>query len=118
MKINTLNVMYAMLTGKNQDVLTEANIEDARDNVVQEYEKHAYDIEMRKAVYRDAHDVIMQVLREQTAPITSRQLYELCADRLPEEFTKPKLIYALTWEWQDEINVNREVSPQLISAKA
>lgn len=54
-----------------------------------------------RSVYEAAHDVIMSVLG--AAPRTVSEIFNECANELPEGFSKSKIQYALLNYWKDEI---------------
>lgn len=54
------------------------------------------------AEYSNAHDVVMGVLADATAPLTLAELWDEVGGQL-EGFTKGKLSYALSRLWVDEV---------------
>ena len=96
MKKNTLKTLVSYLTEKNDDYMV-----DIRDELAAELEKGEEKARANRELYDAAHDVVMQ--RISTEPVTICALYELCADALPEGFSKSKLQYAILNYWTNEV---------------
>jgi len=99
MKNTTMNTIYAALS----------NVDFAdKDAVMAELyaELHRNDRakEEKAALYAKAHDVVFEVLRMASAPLAVSEIFEECADRLPEGFTKNQITYGFRVYWADEVN--------------
>ena len=81
----------------NHDIPELASI---RDEVLAEYNKNKAETDAKMSVYERAHDVVMKAL--DNSPYTIAEIYELCADVLPDGFSKANLQYAVLHYWQDE----------------
>ena len=67
-----------------------------------ELDKNAAKAEGNRKLYAAAHDIIMAHLSA-TEPLTVAQVAEMCADELPENFSKSKIQFAFSNYWKDEI---------------
>jgi hypothetical protein len=92
-------------------------IKDVRDEIVAELSKGAEKAEANRALYAEAHDVVMEALANVGKPVTIGELYEEIADALPDGFSKGKVQYALTRLWADEV-VKTEGKVNTYSRKA
>lgn len=55
------------------------------------------------AMYDEARDAVLGVLRGTYSPVTATEIYEACKDNLPEGFTRAKVTYGLTHYWSDSV---------------
>ena len=51
--------------------------------------------------YSEAKDTVLGVMSAE--PMTAEQIYNACADSLPEDFTKNKVQYALLHYWEADV---------------
>lgn len=87
-----------------RDYLTEQNaLTEIRDEIVAELAKGAEKAEANRALYAEAHDVIVGVMANLTAPATIADIYEEAKNALPEGMPKGKVQYAITRLWADEM---------------
>ena len=87
-----------------RDYLTEQGaLTEVRDEIVAELAKGAEKAEANRALYAEAHDVIIGVLAGLTAPATIADIYAEAENDLPDGMTKGKVQYAITRLWADEI---------------
>lgn len=87
-----------------RDYLTEQNaLTEIRDEIVAELAKGAEKAEANRTLYADAHDVIVGVMANLTAPATIADIYEEAKNDLPEGMSKGKVQYAITRLWADEM---------------
>ena len=97
MKKATLSAVVAYLTETGYSdtaVMGELNAELHRGEAAKAERKSAYD---------EAKAAVLEVLAMTTAPLTAAEIYDECADKLPEGFTKGKVSYGLTRLWGDAI---------------
>ena len=87
-----------------RDYLTEQGaLTEIRDEIVAELAKGAEKAEANRALYAEAHDVIVGVMANLTAPATIADIYEEAKNDLPEGMSKGKVQYAITRLWADEM---------------
>lgn len=55
------------------------------------------------ALYDNARDAVLNVLRGTYTPVTATEIFESCSADLPEGFTRAKITYGLTHYWQDMV---------------
>ena len=53
--------------------------------------------------YEQAKEIVLEVLRMTTKPLTVAEIFDECEKDLPEGFTKNKVNYGLTHYWTDEV---------------
>lgn len=98
MKNSTLKSLVSYLNGK-----TVANLDEIKAELEAELNKGAAAKAAKVAVYNEAKDVVLAVLADAGNPVTLAELFDACADGLPEGFTKNQLAYALRVYWADEV---------------
>ena len=96
MKKATLSTIYESLKTMDYDPEILSEIEA-------ELNKGAEKAQANRELYASAHDVVIEALRNVTAPVTIAELYDEVAENLPEGMTKGKVQYAVTRLWADEI---------------
>lgn len=111
MKKATLSTVYAILTNsvvddnaRNEalaDVCAELNLAEER--------KQA-----KLAIYEQAHDVVMDALRDDGA-MTAKELFYQIAKKVPDGFTISNLQYGLNHIWKDELTIDSTASPHTYS---
>lgn len=110
MKKNTVEMMYAFLNGQTVDV------DALKADVTAEYERLTAKSNEKAQTYAVAHDVVMRAL---THEMTVKEIYETCADDLPDDFTSNKIQYAFRNYWADEVEVHDNgKNPKTYSRKA
>ena len=97
MKKSTLSSIVALLNGEAVDTAA------LKAEVEAELNKGAEKAQANRDLYDAAHDAVIEVLRDATAPVTMSELYEAVEGNLPEGMTKGKVQYAVTRLWVDEI---------------
>ena len=55
------------------------------------------------AMYDEARDAVLNVLRGTYTPVTATEIYEACKGDLPEGFTRAKITYGLTHYWANDV---------------
>jgi hypothetical protein len=98
--------------------INDNNVEElfgARDELTAELNKTKARKDANLAVYEKAKPVVFEALAESVTTIS--ELYEAIQDKLPEDFTKSKLQYAITRLWADDI-VKHEDKINTYSLKA
>jgi len=55
------------------------------------------------AMYEQARDAVLNVLRGTTTPLTAGEIFAECESDLPEGFTRNKVSYGLLHYWQDSV---------------
>lgn len=112
MKKATMNTILSLIaaidTPEADAVRAELNAELA---------KGAEKAQANRDLYASAHDAVISVLADASAPVTMSELWEAVEDNLPEGMTKGKVQYAVTRLWADEI-VKTEGKVNAYSLKA
>jgi len=90
---------------------------EVRAEIVNELAKGEAKAQANRDLYAEAHDTVIAMMGDLTAPATISELYDEVADRLPEGMTKGKFQYAVTRLWNDEI-VKTEGKVNAYSLKA
>jgi len=57
----------------------------------------------KAALYDQAKEVILEVLRTASGPATVAEIFEACESQLPAGFSKSKVQYGLTHYWTEEV---------------
>lgn len=78
-----------------------ADVAVARDDLNAEYSKKEEKAQANREAYADAHDTVMNVLSDK--PLTVQEIFEACADELPEGFSRSKIQYAVRELWGKEV---------------
>ena len=94
----TLLTVAAIL---NALTLTSENEVAARDAVNAEIAKGEAKAQVNRDLYASAHEVVFGVICD--TPMTVAEIYEACADELPEGFSKSKVQWGLSNQWKDEV---------------
>ena len=55
------------------------------------------------ALYEQAKDAVLEVLRTASGPATVAEIFEACESQLPIGFSKSKVQYGLTHYWTEEV---------------
>lgn len=97
----TKNSMIAILTAiQNIDF-------EGKDTVIEELNKElnrgAAEKAAKSALYDAAKEVIFETLRAASSPVTASELFESCAKRLPDGFSKAQVQYGLVHQWADDV---------------
>ena len=56
----------------------------------------------KSALYAQAKDIVLDVIRIANNPVTASEIFDNC-DTLPEGFTKAQVQYGLTHYWVDDV---------------
>ena len=111
MKNATMNTIYSVLTSvdfADKDAIMTELYNELHRNDAAKSEK--------AALYAKAHDVVFETLRMASAPLAVSEIFEECAERLPDGFTKNQIAYGLRAYWADEV-VKTEGKVNLYSVK-
>ena len=71
------------------------------DELRAELDKGAEKAAANRELYASAHDAVLAAIT--TEPRTINEIWDACADNLPEDFKKNKVQYALLHYWNDEV---------------
>lgn len=96
MKKSTMKSLVAYLNGQNVPEIAEIKAE-----LEAELAKGEAKAQANREAYAVAHDVVMNVMS--SALMTVQEIFDACADELPEGFSKSKIQYALLNYWNDEV---------------
>lgn len=96
MKKNTLTAIANYL--RNHDI---PELADAASDIFAEIAKNEEKAQKNRDLYAEARDTVINVMDE--TPRTVAEIYELCADNLPEGFSKSKVQYAMREYWKDDV---------------
>ena len=96
MKKSTLKSLVAYLNGE-----TVANINEIKAELQAELSKGEEKAKANRDLYAAAHEAVMGVMSDK--PMTVADIFAACEDKLPENFTKAKVQYALLHYWNDEV---------------
>jgi len=96
MKKSTLKSLVAYLNGE-----TVANINEIKAELQAELSKGEEKAKANRDLYAAAHEAVMGVMSD--TPMTVADIFAACEDKLPENFTKAKVQYALLHYWNDEV---------------
>lgn len=96
MKKSTLKSLVAYLNGE-----TVANINEIKAELQAELSKGEEKAKANRDLYAAAHEAVMSVMSD--TPMTVADIFAACEDKLPENFTKAKVQYALLHYWNDEV---------------
>jgi hypothetical protein len=78
-----------------------ADVADAVEELHLELAKNEAKAQANREAYAAAHDIVMDAMDD--TPKTVAEIYDACADELPEGFSKSKIQYALLNYWNDEV---------------
>lgn len=96
MKKNTLRSIVAFLNGENI-----SNLAEVKADLEAELAKGEEKAQANRELYAVAHDVVMGYIG--ATPLTVAEIYEACANELPEGFSKSKIQYAVRELWASEL---------------
>ena len=92
------------------------DIENVRAEINAEWDALVAKSQSKRNVYDIAKPIVFGVLTN--SPMTVKEIYESCADTLPEGFTQAKISYALREYWADEVvKHDNGKSPNTYTAK-
>ena len=57
----------------------------------------------KTALYEQAKEAVLEVLRTASGPATVAEIFEACESQLPDGFSKSKVQYGLTHYWTEEV---------------
>lgn len=72
-----------------------------KEEILAQYAKNEEKAQANRDLYTQAHDIVMRVV--DATPRTVAEIYEACADELPEGFSKSKVQYAIRALWGNEV---------------
>lgn len=96
MKKSTLKSLVAYLNGE-----TVVNIDEIKAELQAELSKGEEKAKANRDLYAAAHEAVMGVMSD--TPMTVADIFAACESKLPENFTKAKMQYALLHYWNDEV---------------
>ena len=96
MKKNTITALYNYFE-KDDTTNLSAAIEDIR----AEYEKSAAKATAKMDAYEQAKPIVLSAIAD--APLTVKDIFAVCEDELPNDFTASKIQYGLLHYWNDEV---------------
>ena len=96
MKKNTMKSLVAYLNGE-----TVTNIAEIKAELEAELAKGEEKAQANRELYATAHDVVLAHIGSE--PLTVADIYDACADELPEGFSKSKIQYAVRELWGAEL---------------
>ena len=97
MKKNVLEAIHNYLNGDDT-----VDLSTLRDEVNAEWERVTAKRRANQDIYSMAKEVVFSVMSE-TRPMTVKEIFIACGDRLPEGFTPAKIQYAVLHYWNNEI---------------
>lgn len=95
---NTMNAIYAVLSGADFEGKTEVMAE-----LEKELNRGAAEREAKAAMYEAARPVVFEAMRTIGAPATVADIFAEAEKELPEGFTKNKVQYGLLHYWNDSV---------------
>ena len=98
MKRNVFEQVVALVNGR-----TVANMETLRDEINAEWARMNEKRKANQDNYSMAKEVVFEVLAAAEKPLTVKEIFILCGDRLPEGFSLAKIQYAVLHYWNTEI---------------
>lgn len=96
MKKSTMNSILSLIATINTP---EAEV--VRNEITAELNKGLEKSEANRKLYAEARDIVLSGLSE--TPITVSELYKAIEDKLPADFSKSKMQYALINYWKDDV---------------
>ncbi len=96
MKKATLKSLVAYLNGE-----TVTNLSELKAELENELSKGEAKAQANRDAYAEAHDAVMAVMT--SGLMTVQEIYDACADTLPDGFSKSKVQYGLLNYWKDEV---------------
>ena len=100
MKKSTLEMMKNYLNGDDT-----VDLSILRDEVNAEWERTTAKSRANKELYDTAHEVLM-ACEAWDKPMTSKELWEVVREDMPENFTESKMRYGCLNYWTDEVKKN------------
>lgn len=98
MKKNVFEMVVALVNGREV-----ADMATLREEINAEYAKMQGKAQEKASIYDAAKPVVLDALRNATAPMTVKEIFEACEADLPDEFSTNKINYALRNYWTDEV---------------
>lgn len=98
MKRNVFEQVVALVNGQSV-----ADMETLRNEVNAEWERMNAKRKANQDIYGMAKEVVFAVLAAAEKPMTVKEIFLACGDRLPEGFTAAKIQYAVLHYWNAEI---------------
>ena len=95
----TKNSMMTLVTFLSNNDIPE--LAEVKAEVLAQYAKNEAKAQANRDIYAQAHDVVMRVV--DATPRTVAEIYDACAEELPEGFSKSKVQYAIRALWGDEV---------------
>jgi hypothetical protein len=84
--------------------LTETGaLPEIRDEIAAELARGVERVQANHDLYDEAKDAVMAELRNASAPVTIGELWEAVEGKVPANFSKGKMQYAITRLWKDEV---------------
>ena len=102
MKKSTMQSLVSYLNGE-----TVTNLDEIKQELERELNRNATKAAANRELYEAAREVVLTQLASATDGATVAELFDSCADTLPEGFTKGKVQYALLHYWNDAVSVEQ-----------
>jgi len=97
MKKSTIAALYNYFVKADDTIDLSAVVEDIRT----EYEKSAAKATAKMNAYELAKPIVFAAIAD--TPLTVKDIFAACEDKLPDDFTASKIQYALLHYWIDEV---------------
>ena len=98
MKKSTMKAMLSYLNGENV-----TNLNEIKAEIEGELARGAEKAKANRALYDEAHDVVINGLVMAGTPVSVSELFDMIKAELPEGFSRSKVQYGLTNYWRDEL---------------
>ena len=98
MKKSSMQSLVNYLNGATVD-----NLEELKAELEAELNRGAEKAQKNRELYEEARGAVYEGLRIAGTPVTIAELYAEVEDKLPENFGKSKLQYAVTRLWSEDI---------------
>ena len=98
MKKNTITALYNYFVKNDDTVDLSAVVEDIRT----EYEKSAAKASAKMDAYEQAKPFVLSAIAD--TALTVKDIFAVCENNLPDNFTASKVQYGLLHYWNDEVD--------------
>ena len=97
MKKNTITALYNYFVKNDDTIDLSTVVEDIR----AEYEKSAAKANAKMDAYEQAKPIVLSAIAD--TALTVKDIFAVCKDNLPDDFTASKVQYGLLHYWTDEV---------------
>lgn len=94
---NTLSTLVNYLNAHDIPELA-----DVKAELNAQFDKNEAKAQANRDLYAAAKDIVLSVVGD--TPMTVAEMYDACADKLPEGFSKSKVQYAVREYWADALD--------------